>query len=65
MAHKKVTISAPGKKPITFKRGGLHASTHTPMNEKIPASKRKAALAGKYGPKAKKQAQFAKNVLKH
>lgn len=64
MAHKKVTISAPGKKSITFEKEGLHRSTHTPLGEKIPATKRKAALEGKYGPKAKKQAQFAKNVLK-
>ena len=52
-----------GQKPITFQKGGLHASTGTPAGKKIPASKRKKALAGGYGPKAKKQAQFAKNVL--
>ncbi|PWT75775.1 MAG: hypothetical protein C5B59_07945 [Bacteroidetes bacterium] len=59
------TIHKAGKKPIHFHPGGLHESTHTPMGQKIPASKRAAALAGKYGPKAKAQALFAKNVLHH
>lgn len=62
MAAKRV-IRAPGKKPITFTEGGLHRSTNTPMGKKIPTSKVRAALAGTYGPKARKQAQFAKNVL--
>ena len=57
------TISSPGKKPIKFKEGGLHASTHTPKGKKIPASKMRAALQGRLGMKAKKQANFAKNVL--
>lgn len=66
MAAKKKTIPAKGdKKAITFTPGGLHKSTGTPAGQKIPAAKRKKALAGGYGPKAKKQAQFAKNVLKH
>jgi len=60
----KVTLKAkPGQKKISFTKGGLHASTGTPQGQKIPASKKKAALAGKYGPKAKRQAEFAKNVL--
>ena len=61
----KVTLKPkkPGQKKISFKAGGLHASTDTPQGQKIPASKRKKALAGGYGAKAKKQAQFAKNVL--
>lgn len=65
MATKKkiVTIHKKGKKPIKFRSGGLHESLHVPKGQKIPASKMRAALAGKYGPKAKKQAQFAKNVL--
>ena len=54
-----------GQKKITFKKGGLHASTNTPQGTKIPASKRAAALRGDYGPKAVKQAEFAKNVLHH
>lgn len=59
------TIHKAGKKPISFHPGGLHESTHTPAGEKIPASKRAAALHGSYGAKAEKQALFAKNVLKH
>jgi hypothetical protein len=57
------TITAPGKKPITFTPGGLHASTGTPAGEKIPAGKKRAALLGKLGKKAAAQARFAKNVL--
>lgn len=64
MAKLKVIHKA-GKKPIKFHTGGLHESTHTPAGQKIPASKRMAALHGEYGAKAKKQAQFAKNVLHH
>jgi len=61
----KVTLkpTKPGQKKITFKAGGLHASTGTPMGKKIPAKKKAAALAGKLGKKAKAQANFAKNVL--
>lgn len=63
-AGAKVTLKAkPGQKKITFKAGGLHTSTGTPQGKKIPASKKKAALSGKLGPKAKKQANFLKNVL--
>lgn len=61
----KVKISKKGEKPITFTKGGLHASTNTPPDQKIPASKRTAALNGAYGAKAEKQARFAVNVLKH
>lgn len=63
--NKIITIHKEGEKPLHFKAGGLHASTHTPAGEKIPAAKREAALRGAYGPKAKKQAMFAKNVLKN
>lgn len=59
------TIHKAGEKPITFEKGGLHKSTHTPIGEKISSVKRAAALRGVYGPKARKQAQFAKNILKH
>lgn len=58
-----VKIKKAGKKPVTFQKGGLHRSTHTPMGQKIPASKMKAAMMGKYGMKAKKQAMMAKNML--
>ena len=51
------------QKPITFSKGGLHRSTHTPAGEKIPAKKKAEALSGKFGKKAEKQARFAKNVL--
>ncbi len=54
-----------GQKSISFEKNGLHESTGTPSGQKIPASKRMAALHGAYGPKAKKQEQFAENVLKH
>jgi hypothetical protein len=53
-----------GQKPISFHPGGLHESLHVPQGEKIPAAKKAAAAAGKFGPKAKKQAMFAKNVLR-
>lgn len=53
-----------GMKKMTFKSGGLHSKLGVPQGTKIPASKMKAALAGKYGAKAKKEAMFAKNVLK-
>ena len=59
----KKTIKAPGKAPISFQPGGLHQSTGTPAGQKIPAAKMQAALTGKLGPKAKQQAEFAKNVL--
>jgi hypothetical protein len=58
-----VVIKKKGKPAIGFKKGGLHSSLGIAQGEKIPASKMKAALAGKYGEKAKKQAEFAKNVL--
>lgn len=52
-----------GQKTIKYRPGGLHASTGTPKGQKIPKSKLRAALAGRYGPKAKKQADMAKNVF--
>lgn len=52
-----------GQKTIRFKAGGLHRSLKVPAGKKIPASKMAAARAGRYGPKAKKQALFARNVL--
>lgn len=70
MANKKKTGQKVTMKPkkagqhtITFKKGGLHKSLHVPQGQKIPASKMHAALEGKYGAKAKKQAHFAKEVL--
>ncbi len=61
----KVTLkpTKKGQKKITFQAGGLHRSTGTPAGQKIPAAKKAAALRGELGPKAAKQARFAKNVL--
>ena len=56
-------IKNKGKKPIEFKKGGLHESLGVKQGEKIPADKMATAIAGKMGPKVKKQAMFAKNVL--
>jgi hypothetical protein len=58
-----ITISKPGKPTIKFKKGGLHKSLKVPEGKKIPATKMAAAKAGKYGPKAKKQANFATGLL--
>lgn len=57
------TIRKPGKKPITFKEGGLHESLGVPKGKPIPPGEMSAAAAGKRGKKAKKQALFARNVL--
>jgi hypothetical protein len=59
----KKTIKAPGKKPISFKKGGLHKSLGVPQGKPVPPAKMSAALAGKHGKKAQAQARFAKNVL--
>jgi hypothetical protein len=56
---KKVTIRAKGKKPISFRKGALHRALGVPEGKPIPAAKKKAALAGKYGDKVKKMATFA------
>jgi hypothetical protein len=62
---KTVTISKRGKKPIKFKRGALHRQLGVPEGQPIPESKKRAALAGKYGPLARKRAIFAfKGALK-
>ncbi len=59
------TIPAKGSKPaITFQKGGEHASLGVPAGKKIPASKERAARAGKYGAKAQKQEMFRENVLR-
>lgn len=57
------TVEAPGKKPLKFRPGGLHRSLGVPQGKTIPAAKRAAALKGKFGSLAKKQANFARNVL--
>jgi hypothetical protein len=58
-----VTMRKKGRKPVSFKAGGLHESTHTPAGEKIPASKLAAAARGEYGARAVKQANMAKGML--
>jgi len=63
MATETLKPTKKGQKPITFEKGGLHKSTGTPAGKPIPAGKKAAALSGSLGPKAQKQAQFAKNVL--
>lgn len=62
---KKVTLQPKkkGQKPITFQPGGLHQSLGVAQGVPIPKAKFQAALAGKAGPKAQRQAQFKKNVL--
>lgn len=57
------SLKASGKKPITFEKGGLHRSLGVPADKPIPAKKVAAAARGDFGPKAQKQANFAKNVL--
>lgn len=61
--RKTTTIKSPGKKPVTFEKGGLHRSLGVPQGEKIPAAKMAAAKAGKFGPKAKAQANLATGML--
>lgn len=60
---KTVTIHKEGYKPITFKKNALHEQLNVPSDKKIPSSKMKAAMSGKYGGLAAKRANFAKNVL--
>lgn len=47
------------QRPISFERGALHRQLGVPEDRPIPLAKRKAALAGEYGPLAKKRAVFA------
>lgn len=63
MAKETIQPNKKGQKPITFQKGGLHASTGTPAGKPIPASKEKEARSGKLGPKAEKQELFRENVL--
>lgn len=60
---KTIKPNRPGKKPITYRPGGLHQSTGTPAGQPIPKAKMQAAMSGELGPTAKKQALFKKNVL--
>lgn len=47
---------------ITFKKGGLHESLGIPAGQPIPPAKLRAALAGKHGSKAKRQAMLARTL---
>jgi hypothetical protein len=60
----RVTMRKQGRKPVSFSKGGLHRSTHTPEGEPIRASKMAAAARGDYGPKAVKQANMARGMLR-
>lgn len=63
MAKETVEANKKGEKPITFTKGGEHASTGTPAGKPIPAKKRTEAKAGKFGDKAERQEIFRENVL--
>jgi hypothetical protein len=63
MATRTIQPILPGQKPIRFREGGLHESTHTPPGQKISAAKHAAAAAGKLGPKAQKQENFYRHIL--
>ena len=58
-ATKRVTIKKKGKKPLSFRQGALHRALGVPEGQPIPSSKKRAALAGRYGAKVKKMAVFA------
>lgn len=51
------------QKTIKFHKGGLHQTLGVKQGQKIPENLMEAALAGRKGKKAKKEAIFAKNVL--
>jgi hypothetical protein len=54
-----------GKKPIKFKKGGLHRALGVPEGEKIPADKLAAAKKrAKPGSKLAKQLALAKGLKK-
>lgn len=52
-----------GQKKITYTKGGLHASLGVPQGQPISKSKLRSAIAGNYGPKAKKEAEMAVHVF--
>lgn len=55
----KVVIKKKGKKPLEFEKGTLHRALNVPEDKPIPESKKRSALAGRYGPKNKKRAVLA------
>lgn len=56
-------VKKAGKKPIPFREGGLKKTLGIPEDKKIPASERRAALEGRRGTLAKRQAIFEQNIL--
>ena len=65
MDSKKTILPAKNKQhKISFHEGGLHASTDTPLSQKISPAKHASAKSGKLGPKAQKQEMFYENVLR-
>jgi len=56
---KRVTMRKKGKEPISFEKGALHKQLGVPEGKPTPEAKKRAALAGEYGPLAKKRAVFA------
>ena len=64
-SNKTFTLRGRGHKPVTFKKGALHAQLGVPVDKPIPPGKKRDALAGEYGPLAKKRATAAfKGILK-
>lgn len=63
MKVKVLKKTEPGQKQIKFHPGALHEQLGVKQGEKIPESTMAAARAGKYGPLAKKRAEFAAHVL--
>ena len=55
--------SKPNQHTIKFHKGGLHQSLGVKQGKKIPSALMQAAIEGRKGAKAKKEAMFAKNVL--
>lgn len=58
-----MTPTKKGEKPITFKKGSLHAALGVKEGSRIPAGKMADAVAGKFGAAVRRKALFAKNVL--
>jgi hypothetical protein len=47
---------------ISFRKGGLHRTTGTPMGQPIPAGKMQAAMSGRFGAKGAEQARLAQTL---
>lgn len=60
---KQKVLRKKNKKPIKFTPGGLHKSLGVQPGVPIPKGKFQAALTGKMGSLAAKQARFKQNVL--